>query len=146
MNATTAGDPPCLFPTLRCHDAEAMIRWLIDVYGFTEHVVYRHAGEVQHAELLLGSSILMLGQHREDAYGKLVGSLDGRRTDALYVAVADPDALYEKVCEAGARIESEPADTSYGSREFSCRDPELNLWTFGTYWPKADRPPAQPGV
>jgi len=140
MTAHTSGEPPCLFPTLRCHDAEAMIRWLVGTYGFTERVVYRHAGEVQHAELALGSSILMLGQHRDDAYGKMVGSLDGRRTDALYVAVEDPDALYEQVKAAGARIESEPADTSYGSREFSCRDPELNLWVFGTYWPKAGDP------
>jgi len=143
MNTHTAGEPPRLFPTLRCHDAEAMIRWLIDTYGFTERVVYRHAGEVQHAELAMGSSILMLGQHRDDAYGKMVGSLDGRRTDSLYVAVDDPDALYERVKAAGAQIESEPADTSYGSREFSCRDPELNLWVFGTYWPKAGTPPGQ---
>ncbi|MCD0504048.1 VOC family protein [Bordetella petrii] len=137
MNANTAGEPPRLFPTLRCQDAESMVAWLIDVFGFTEHVVYRHAGEIQHAELSLGSSILMLGQHRDDAYGKLVGSPEGRRTDSLYVAVDDPDALYDKVKAAGARIEAEPADTSYGSREFSCRDPEQNLWTFGTYWPKA---------
>jgi uncharacterized glyoxalase superfamily protein PhnB len=27
-------------------------------------------------------------------------------------------------------------DAPYGSREFSCRDPEANLWCFGTYWPK----------
>ncbi|MBV7481556.1 VOC family protein [Bordetella sp. BOR01] len=143
MNANTAGDPPRLFPTLRCQDAEAMIRWLIEVYGFTEHVVYRHAGTVQHAELAMGSSILMLGQHRDDAYGKMVGGLDGRRTDSLYVAVDNPDTLYDKVKAAGAQIESEPNDTSYGSREFSCRDPEMNLWTFGTYWPKVGSGPGQ---
>jgi uncharacterized glyoxalase superfamily protein PhnB len=26
-------------------------------------------------------------------------------------------------------------DTDYGSREFSVRDPEGNLWSFGTYNP-----------
>jgi len=132
-------EPPRLFPTLRCQDANRMIRWLIDVYGFTEHVVYRDGDEVQHAELAFGSSILMLGQHRDDDYGKLVGSPEGRRTDSLYMAVDDPDALYEKAKAAGAVIEREPADTDYGSREFSCRDPESNLWTFGTYWPKAGK-------
>jgi uncharacterized glyoxalase superfamily protein PhnB len=25
------------------------------------------------------------------------------------------------------------ADTDYGSREFTVRDPEGNLWSFGTY-------------
>jgi len=117
-----------------------MIRWLIDAYGFTEQVVYRDGDEVQHAELAFGSSILMLGQHRDDDYGKQVGSLDGRRTDSLYMAVDDPDAVYERAKAAGAVIEREPAGTSYGSREFSCRDPESNLWTFGTYWPKAGKP------
>jgi len=142
MSSDPVTEAPRLFPTLRCKDADQMIQWLARAYGFTEHVVYRHGGEVQHAELALGSSILMLGQHRDDAYGKQVGDLDGRRTDSLYVAVDDPDALCEQARAAGARIETPPADTSYGSREFSCRDPEDNLWTFGTYWPKVGSPPA----
>ncbi|WP_459617115.1 VOC family protein [Bordetella sp. 2513F-2] len=141
MNRNAHPQAPCIFPTLRCHDADAMIRWLKDVLGFTEHAVYRDAGAVQHAELALGSSILMLGQHRADAYGRLLGDPDGRRTDALYVAVDDADALYARVRASGVKIEVEPYDTSYGSREFSCRDPEQNLWTFGTYWPRAGAAP-----
>jgi uncharacterized glyoxalase superfamily protein PhnB len=27
-------------------------------------------------------------------------------------------------------------DTDYGSRDFSVRDPEGNLWSFGTYRPE----------
>ena len=138
----TPVEPPRLFPTLRCHDADRMIRWLIDVFGFTEHAVYREGDVVLHAELAFGSSILMLGQHRDDDYGKLVGKPEGRRTDSLYMAVNDPDALHEKAKAAGAVIEREPADPPYGSREFSCRDPESNLWSFGTYWPKAGDQPS----
>ncbi|OZI24515.1 glyoxalase [Bordetella genomosp. 7] len=138
-----ASEPPRLFPTLLCNDAERMIQWLVDTVGFTEHVVYRHGGVVVHAELAFGSSILMLGQHRDHAYSQLVGSLEGRRTDSLYLAVDDADALYETLRGAGAHIERAIADTDFGSREFSCRDPELNLWTFGTYWPKTGNPPAQ---
>jgi len=128
---------PRLFPTLRCRDADAMIRWLTSVLGFTEHEVYRDGGAVQHAELAFGSSILMLGQYRDDAYAKLVGDPQGRRTDALYLAVDDPDALHATVKASGVPIETPPYDTPYGSREFACRDPEGNLWSFGTYWPKA---------
>lgn len=141
MNALPI-EPPRLFPTLLCRDAEQMILWLKDILGYTEHVVYRHAGMVVHAELAYGSSILMLGQHRDHAYGKLVGSLEGRRTDSLYMAVDDPDALYTKVVDAGTVIEKEISDTDYGSREFSCRDPEHNLWTVGSYWPKVGSSPA----
>jgi uncharacterized glyoxalase superfamily protein PhnB len=135
-------EAPRLYPTLRYKDAEAMIRWLKDIVGFTERVVYRSDDDVvQHAELAYGSSILMLGQSRDDEYGKLVGDLGGRRTDSLYVAVTDPDALHAKVKAAGAKIEMELHDTAYGSRDFACRDPEGNLWSFGTYWPKVNEKP-----
>ena len=32
---------------------------------------------------------------------------------------------------------SEITDTDYGSRDFTVRDPEGNLWAFGTYRPQA---------
>jgi uncharacterized glyoxalase superfamily protein PhnB len=134
-------EAPRLYPTMRCRDAEAMIRWLIDVIGFTERVIYRKDGAVQHAELAYGSSILMLGHSRDDEYGKLVGDIAGRRTDAVYVAVEDPDALYARAKSAGSRIEMELHTTDYGSRDFACRDPEGNLWSFGTYWPKTSEKP-----
>jgi len=35
--------------------------------------------------------------------------------------------------KAGATIARPPADTDYGSRDFAARDPEGNLWSFGTY-------------
>jgi uncharacterized glyoxalase superfamily protein PhnB len=134
-------EAPRLYPTMRCRDAEAMIGWLKDVVGFTERVVYRNGGMIHHAELAYGPSILMLGQSRDDEYGKLVGDIGGRRTDAIYVAVDDPDTLHAKVKAAGGRIEMELRDTDYGSRDFACRDPEGNLWSFGTYRPKADEKP-----
>jgi len=136
-------DAPRLYPTFRCRDAEAMIRWLCQHLGFRERAVYRAEGKVKvkHAELVLGSSILMLGDARDDAYGALVGDLAGRRTDGLYLAVEEPDALHARLAAAGARIEVPPFDTEYGSRDFGFRDPEGKLWWVGTYWPKADEPP-----
>ena len=136
-------EPPRIYPTLRYRDAEAMIRWLKDIFGFTERVVYRSEGVVRHAELAYGSSILMLGQSRDDEYGRLIGDTNGRRTDSIYVAVNDPDALHAKAKAAGARIEMELHNTDYGSRDFACRDPEGNLWSFGTYWPKVSEKPLE---
>ena len=134
-------EPPRIYPTLRCRDAEAMIKWLKDVLGFREHVVYRREGVVVHAQLAFGSSILMVGQSRDNDYDNMVGKLEARRTDALYVAVDDPDALFARVKETGAKIEMELKDADYGNREFACRDPEGNLWSFGNYWPKAAEKP-----
>ena len=45
----------------------------------------------------------------------------------------DPDGLHDRALKAGATIIRALADTDYGSREFAARDPEGNLWSFGTY-------------
>ncbi len=42
--------------------------------------------------------------------------------------------------KTGARIEEGLTDQPYCSREFICRDPEGNVWCFGTYWPTAPGP------
>lgn len=136
-------EPPRLFPTMRCRDADAMICWLTEVLGFREHFVHQHAGIVEHAQLAFGSSILMIGQSRDDHYDKMVGQVEARRTDALYVAVDDPDALFARVKDKGAKIEMELRDADYGNREFACRDPEGNLWSFGNYWPKVGIKPVK---
>jgi uncharacterized glyoxalase superfamily protein PhnB len=141
---TTAAEAPRIFPTLRCRDADEMIRWLTEVLGFVEHAVHRADGAVVHAELGFGTSLIMLGQARDGDYDNLVGDLGGRRTDAIYVAVDDPDAVHARVVASGARIEMELRQTDYGSREFACRDPEGNLWSIGTYWPK--RSPSSSGT
>ena len=109
-------EPPRIYPTLRCKDAEAMIGWLKTVIGFTEHVVYRDGGVIHHAELAYGSSMLMLGQSRDDAYGRLVGDATGRRTDSIYIAVDDLNAALKKVESLGGRKISDPMDIPNGRR------------------------------
>lgn len=49
--------------------------------------------------------------------------------------VDDPDAHHDRAQAAGARIVRELEDMEYGSREYSARDLEGNLWSFGTYEP-----------
>ena len=48
----------------------------------------------------------------------------------------DVDAVFAKAKAAGAVMLEGPVDRDYGSREFICRDPEGNVWSVGTYWPK----------
>jgi uncharacterized glyoxalase superfamily protein PhnB len=57
---------------------------------------------------------------------------------SIYAVIADPDAHHARAEGAGARIVRELEDTPYGSREYSARDLEGNLWSFGTYDPYAD--------
>ena len=122
-----------VFPGLQYRDARAAIQWLGEAFGFVPHEVHQgEDGTVVHAELLAGSSIVMLGSERDDGDHPL-----GRHAGQgwVYVAVDDPDALFERARGAGATIVMELTDTDYGSRDFSARDPEGNLWSFGTYRP-----------
>jgi uncharacterized glyoxalase superfamily protein PhnB len=127
---------PNIFPAIRYADADAGIDFLKRAFGATEKAVHRgDDGVIQHAELALGAGLVMVGQQRED--GKL-GSEPPRALASpisLYLTVPDPDAHHATAREAGATIVRELEDTDYGSREYSARDLEGNLWSFGTYDP-----------
>ena len=126
-----------IFPALRYKDADVAIEFLCKAFGFEEHAVYREGGVVVHAQLQLGEAIVMLGTYTEE--GWLGGSAPTPygSTVSIYVVVADPDSHHERAAGAGANIVRPLTDEDYGSREYSARDPEGNLWSFGTYNPHA---------
>lgn len=135
---TSTNEPPRIFPAYRFRNASAMIDWLTGAVGFTVHARFdTEDGKVGHAELAFGSSMIMLGDDKDDAFGKVVGPAGEQGGKSLYVAVDDVDALFDRVQGAGTVIEQGLTERDYGSREFVCRDPEGNVWCFGTYWPKA---------
>ena len=143
MSASVSIEPPSIYPTFRYKDAAAMIDWLTKAFGFTIHARYADdKGVIHHAELALGSSMIMLGSVREDRYGAIVGGPGRNGGKSVYVAVDDADTAYARAKAAGAVIIEELTDRDYGSREFICGDPEGNVWSFGTYWPKAYEPAA----
>jgi uncharacterized glyoxalase superfamily protein PhnB len=123
-----------VFPILRYTDARAAIRWLCAAFGFRERFSVPETGQfVRHAQLSLGTNIIMLGSTRDD--GLSSPQTLGAATQALCVYVPDIDVHFEKARLAGALILSPPRDTDFGSREYHARDPEGHMWTFGTYLP-----------
>jgi uncharacterized glyoxalase superfamily protein PhnB len=127
---------PNIFPAIRYADADAGIAFLKRAFGATEKAVHRgEDGVIHHAELAIGAGLVMVGQQRED--GRLGGEAPRplASTISLYITVPDPDAHHATAREAGATVVRELEDTDYGSREYSVRDPEGNLWSFGTYDP-----------
>ena len=123
---------PQVWPTLRAKDARALIRFLVEAFGFEETTVHGDGDVVHHAELSWpeGGGI-MLGSVREtdaeDAWPLRPGSF------GAYVVTADPDAVHDRAKAAGAEITTGLHETDYGSRDFAARDPEGNRWSFGTY-------------
>lgn len=125
-------------PTLRYRDAHRMIGWLCEVFGFARHAVYEYGqGGIAHAQLTLGSGMIMLGSARDDEFGRLQATPAalGGTTQSPYLVVSDADEVYRRAKAAGAEIVIEIKDEDYGGRGFSCRDPEGHLWNIGTYDP-----------
>ena len=122
-----------LYPVLRYKDAHAAIDFLCDAFGFGRHAVYESAtGTVEHAQLAHGSGMVMLSTEPdtdERGWGRHAGQ------GWTYVVVGDADAHYARAKSAGAEILREIEDQDYGSRDYSARDPEGNIWSFGTYDP-----------
>lgn len=123
---------PTVFPTLHYDDARAAIDFLTAAFEAERHAVYEDDnGRIAHAELRLGNGMVMLGSARPGA------AATRGRGDDIYVVVEDADAHCSRAREAGAEIVRELNDTDYGSREYGARDPEGNVWSFGTYQPFA---------
>jgi uncharacterized glyoxalase superfamily protein PhnB len=127
-----------IFPALRYRDAPAAIEWLGRAFGFEPRMVVDGPnGTVVHAELAYDGAVIMLGTARPPEADDYSAAAPPPGGTALYLAVADPDAHHERARDAGAEIVRALADTDYGSREYSARDPEGNVWSFGTYRPGA---------
>jgi uncharacterized glyoxalase superfamily protein PhnB len=130
----TTQNPPTVWPTLTYRDARAGIGFLVKAFGFEERAVYAdeaNADVVFHAELRwpLGGGVMLGSTGKDD-------SAFGRRqpgNDSVYVVCDDPDGLFEQATAQGAEVVKGLEDEDYGSRGFTVRDPEGNLWSFGTY-------------
>lgn len=122
-----------IFPTLRYEDGMAAIEWLERTLGFERQMVVPGPdGTVAHAQLSHGSGVVMLGSAIEHpGWPQPLGGA------GIYVVVDDPDAHHARAVEAGAEVVMELTDQDYGSRDYVARDPEGNLWCFGTYRPEA---------
>ena len=130
-----------IIPGMRYRDANAAIDWLCDVLGFARRLVVPDgSGGVAHAELTLGSGMIMLGSHRDDADDRVVAPTpNGSLTQNAYIVVDDIEAAYKRVKAAGANIVYELEEQSYGGSLFSVRDPEGQLWHLGSYDPWAEQ-------
>jgi uncharacterized glyoxalase superfamily protein PhnB len=131
--------PQNMYPVLRYKDAQAAIDFLCEAFGFERNAVYEgDDGAVEHAQLEMDGGIVMLSTERDDderGWGAHAGQ------GWIYVVVQDPDAHHARAKAAGADIIRELEDQDYGSRDYSARDPEGNIWSFGTYRPSLEPQP-----
>ena len=128
-----------LMPALRYRDCNVAVDFLTKVFGFAEGAAFRDdQGNVQHAELWFGNGGIMIGPVADTPFSKVMRQPNeaGGVTASFFCVVDDPDAHFARTQAAGFDIILPLRDESYGSREYSVRDPEGHVWTFGTYDPQ----------
>ena len=127
-----------VIPTIRYADAGRMVDWLCEAFQFDRHlVVESDDGTVIHAQLTWFDGMIMLSQAQGnpfDEYQKPPGEVGGPGSSSAYIMVSDLDDHYAQAAAAGADIVLELDDHGQGPM-YSCRDPEGQLWNFGTYDP-----------
>jgi PhnB protein len=122
---------PRISPYLLYRDGAAAIDFLTRAFGFHERMrMPDEQGGVGHAELDLDDGVIMLGQPGGDFKSPKELGLD---TSLVHVYVDDVDAHFARAKEAGAEITREPADQSYGDRNYAAKDPEGHDWFFSQH-------------
>ena len=112
-------------PYLTATDATALLAFIEKAFDAANVQAMRGAdGTVQHAELTIGDSHVMLGQARDAA---------GATRAMLYLYVPDCDAAYRKAVAAGGTPLSEPATQFYGDRHGAVTDCCGNQWYVATH-------------
>ena len=110
-------------------DGAAACEFYGRAFGAVELSREQHAdGRFLHAELRLGETRVMLGEH---------ANLDARDAKLLprtsiWVEVADCDAAFARAVEAGSRVIYPPTEQPYGCRDSGVEDPFGIVWWIGT--------------
>lgn len=114
---------------IKTTDADATIAFAKEAFGVDEGAIHRDdAGQIVHAEIWYGDACLMVASDDNSVGADLHPAW-------LYLVTSDPDALHDRAKAAGAEIVMELHDTDYGSRDFTAKDRDGNVWSFGTYRP-----------
>ncbi len=127
MGATK--DEPAAWPELRYADAAQAVNWLERAIGFERAAeIPDSSGTLVHAELRLGSSVLMLGP-------EMPGSEWPDARQVVHLCVDDPDAHFARATQHARVVVRQPQTAPYGARFYAVRDPEGFLWWVSNYRP-----------
>ncbi|MFF2087652.1 VOC family protein [Nocardia sp. NPDC058176] len=124
---------PSICPGLSCAGAAAAIDFYTAIFDATERMrMPGPDGTVMHSELLVGESVLMVGDPVPE-----LGFLDPKTVGGtpvnLMVYVRDVDAAFAKALAAGAAEITPLADQFYGDRTGTFEDPWGHRWTVATH-------------
>ncbi len=89
-------------------------------------------GRIRHAELRLGTSVIMLADENPEMHARGPKSIGGTPV-SLMVYVEDVDKVFARAVEAGATVERPLANQFYGDRTGGVVDPFGHRWYLATH-------------
>ncbi|MGQ0832499.1 MAG: VOC family protein [Microthrixaceae bacterium] len=125
---------PRVTPYLSVDGAAAAIDFYCEVLGASQRgdVMTAPDGKVGHAELEIGSSVVMLSDTFPDMGAPSPKALGGSAV-TLMVYVEDVDDVFARAIKAGATEISPVIDQFYGDRSGQFEDPWGHRWNVATH-------------
>jgi PhnB protein len=122
-----------LTPFLVVQDGAAAIAFYKQVFGAVEDSrLSMPDGKIAHATLTIGSSKLMLCDEFDYSPCRSPHSVGGS-TVTVHLYTEDVDATFARVVAAGAAVTMAIADTMWGDRLGTVRDPFGHCWSIATH-------------
>jgi len=120
-------------PYLVCQRASDAIAFYEKALGGVETVrMPGPGGSVMHAELKIGSSMLMLSDENPQR-GALSPKTVGGTPVSIFIYTEDVDALFKRAVDAGATAVAPPTDMFWGDRFAQLTDPFGHSWAMATH-------------
>jgi PhnB protein len=120
-------------PYLIITGAASAIEFYKKAFGATELMrVAQPDGKIGHAEIKIGSSIVMLAEESPEMGYRSPQSLGGSGT-GIMLYVENVDTVFKRAVEAGATTHQAVKDQFYGDRSGSLIDPFGHMWTVATH-------------
>ena len=110
-----------LSASLIVKDLEASLAWYRDVVGFIIGQRHERGGVLNAVTLKAGAVQILLA--RDDG-AKGLNRVKGQGMSLQFTTVQSVDDLAARVRTRGGVLESEPADTPWGTRVFRVKDPD----------------------
>ena len=120
-------------PYLVVHDAAKAIDFYKQAFDAKEIMrMEGPPGQIGHAELQIGDSVIMLADEMPQMATKSPQSLGGT-TGGIFLYVRDVDTAYQKAITAGGKATMPPADMFWGDRYGQLLDPFGHSWSMATH-------------
>ncbi|HBG18430.1 MAG: glyoxalase [Desulfobacterales bacterium GWB2_56_26] len=123
-----------LTPMFVYKDARKAIEFYKKAFGAEERCVMPgpDGKGVMHAEIKIGSSIVMMGEENPQYPCQSAETL-GDSPVSFYVYVNDVDKAFETAVKAGAEVRMPVSDMFWGDRMGTVQDPFGYSWSFATH-------------